>query len=89
MDEININITAYERTVKVYQEYLYSQRNSIPIVTLPHARGEITHNDIDKTQIIWAKENERDLPKEVINRELDDLRLISCMLKTDIRDLKI
>jgi hypothetical protein len=60
---------------------IYSQRNSIPILTLPHARGEITHNDIDKTQTIWAKENEKDLPKEVINRELDDLRLISCMLK--------
>lgn len=60
---------------------IYSQRNLIPILALPHARGEITHNSIDLKKTIWAKDHEADRPKDVINRELSDLQLLSCMVK--------
>lgn len=82
--KLSLNDFGSERNMADAWVGIYSQRNNIPVLALPHMQGEITHNKIDMSKTIYSQYNKEDLPKTVINRELDELKLITHTMKANI-----
>jgi hypothetical protein len=83
--KLALNDFGAERNMADVWVGIYSQRNNIPILTLPHAQGEITHNKIDMKTTTYSTCNKADAPKDVINRELDGLKLVTYTMKADMK----
>ena len=77
--KLSLNDFGAERNMADVWVGIYSQRNSIPILGVPHKQGDVTHNNIDLNKTIWATSHEEDLPRDVINRELDKLKFITAV----------
>lgn len=81
--KLSLNDFGQEKNMADVWVGIHSQRNNIPILTLPHSQNDIIHNEINMNNTIWSKYNKQDLPKDVINRELDQLKLITHTMKAN------
>lgn len=79
--KLSLNDFGAERNMADVWVGIYSQRNSIPILALPHKQGDIIHNDINFKETISATSHQKDLPCEVINRKLDELKFITKVMQ--------
>lgn len=77
--KLSLNDFGTERNMADVWVGIYSQHNNIPVLAIPHKQGDITHNDINLQETIWATNHEKDLPCKVINRELDNLKFITAV----------
>jgi hypothetical protein len=75
----SLNDFGAERNMADVWVGIYSQRNNVPILALPHKQDDITHNDINLQETIWATSHEKDLPRDVINRELSSLKFVTAV----------
>ena len=79
-DKIKVNLSDFgeERNMADTWIGIWAQKNNCPILVVPHLKGEILLDDNQIVeQTIWGKSYKEDLPVKVINRELEELRLIT------------